>query len=61
VENPFKSEMVKMKLPDGSHMHIGGYLLEADKDGCVEFPRRLVSEASAHGLTPVDEKAPAKK
>lgn len=63
MENPFKPEMVKMQMPPdgGTAISVGGFFLEADKDGCVEVPRKLVAELKDHGLTEPGDKPKAKK
>lgn len=55
MNNPFASQMVKMKFPPGSSgtMSIEGFMLTADKSGCVELPKNLVKAAESHGLTVV--------
>jgi hypothetical protein len=37
--NPFKSEMVRMQMPETAARTctVEGFMLAADKDGCVEF------------------------
>lgn len=59
--NPFSQEMVKMQFPKGmgEQMSVGGFMLDADKDGCVQVPKHMVTDLQAHGLSVYAE--PAKK
>jgi hypothetical protein len=60
--DPFKTEMVRMQMPEdgGSNLSVEGFMLAADKDGCVDVPLRLVESLKSHGLT-VPGAKPAKK
>jgi hypothetical protein len=55
MNNPFSQQMVKMRFPAGSAgmLTIEGFLLTADKTGCIEIPKNLVKAAESHGLTVV--------
>jgi len=55
MNNPFLQQMVKMRFPAGSAgmLTIEGFLLTADKTGCIEIPKNLVKAAESHGLTAV--------
>lgn len=58
MSNPFASQMVKMKFPEGmgESIAIGGFLLTAEADRSTELPRELADTARSHGLVDwVDE------
>lgn len=61
MDNPFKKQMIRMQFQEGSSksISIGGFHLVADKTGCIEIPKDLVSAAKSHGLVEATEKVAA--
>lgn len=61
MSNPFQQTMVKLQVPEdmSPSLSIGGFDLQADKDGCVEVPKHLAPTLREHGLR--DYVEPAKK
>ncbi|HEY6019950.1 MAG TPA: hypothetical protein VIY48_08605 [Candidatus Paceibacterota bacterium] len=54
MSNPFLQDMVKLQLPEGmgDSLSVGGYLLKADKDRCIEVPKVHAKDLMAQGLSP---------
>lgn len=52
MSNPFIQDMVRLRLPDGmgTTMSIGGFMIEADKERCIEVPSRYVDDLRQQGL-----------
>ena len=61
--NPFIQDMVRLKLPEGmgSMLSIGGFMMEADKEGCIEVPSRYVNDLRQQGLRDAGPAAAGKK
>jgi len=55
MSNPFTADMVTLKLPQGmgSMLSVGGFSLQADKNGCIQVPQKYVADLAAQGLAVV--------
>ena len=61
--NPFVTSLKRLQLPAGmgGAINVGGFMLSADEEGCIEVPPHIAVQLEAHGLTPAAEAKPAKK
>jgi len=60
MANPFIADMARLQLPEGmgNMLSIDGFSLQADKERCIEVPRKYVKDLMQQGLVEV---GPAKK
>jgi len=62
--NPFAVSMTRLWIPPhmSQMINVGGFEVEADKDGAIDVPHQYVADLTGHGLsaTPPDAAKKAK-